>query len=169
MARGRVSDYDAGKHPELARKVCLLGATDREVADILGISERALRDWKTRHAELAEAMRVGKEAADERVKSALYNRAVGYSYDSEKIQVLRNGDVVRVPIVEHVAPDVTAQIFWLKNRCPAEFRDKVDHEMTGRNGGPIEVEASNRQLAMAVLRLLGTAAAEPAAPEAEQA
>ena len=28
-----------------------------------------------------------------------------------------------MPIVEHVPPDVTAQIFWLKNRKPSERRD----------------------------------------------
>ena len=31
--------------------------------------------------------------------------------------------MTRVPIVEHVPPDVTAQIFWLKNRDPAHWRD----------------------------------------------
>jgi DDE superfamily endonuclease len=30
---------------------------------------------------------------------------------------------VYAPYVEHVPPDVTAQIFWLKNRDPAHWRD----------------------------------------------
>ena len=52
------------------------------------------------------------------VERSLYSRAVGYSFNSEKIFCNKDGEVTRVPIVEHVPPDVTAQIFWLKNRKP---------------------------------------------------
>ena len=45
---------------------------------------------------------------------SLYSRAVGHSFNSEKIFCNKDGEVTRVPIVEHVPPDVTAQIFWLK-------------------------------------------------------
>ena len=47
-----------------------------------------------------------------------YNRANGYGYDAEKIFCDKNGKVTRVPYREHVPPDVTACIFWLKNRKP---------------------------------------------------
>ena len=57
------------------------------------------------------------------VERSLYSRAVGYSFNSEKIFCNKDGEVTRVPIVEHVPPDVTAQIFWLKNRKPTEWRD----------------------------------------------
>ena len=40
---------------------------------------------------------------------------------SEKIFCNKDGEVTRVPIVEHVPPDVTAQIFLLKNRDPAHW------------------------------------------------
>jgi hypothetical protein len=67
------------------------------------------------------------------VEQSLYQRAVGYSLNSEKIFCNKDGEVTRVPIVEHVPPDVTAQIFWLKNRKPSEWRDvqNVEHA-TGR-------------------------------------
>ena len=42
-------------------------------------------------------------------------RTVGYSFNSEKIFCNKEGVVTRVPYVEHVPPDVTAAIFWLKN------------------------------------------------------
>ena len=72
------------------------------------------------------------EEADTRVEQSLYQRAVGYSFKSEKI-FYKDGEVTRVPIVEHVPPDVTAQIFWLKNRDPARWRDawQVEH-VTGK-------------------------------------
>jgi hypothetical protein len=66
----------------------------------------------------------GKEEADARVERSLYMRAVGYSYDAEKIFCDKNGKVTRVPYREHVPPDVTAQIFWLKNRDPAHWRER---------------------------------------------
>jgi hypothetical protein len=61
------------------------------------------------------------------------HRAVGYSFNSEKIFCNKDGEVTRVPIVEHVPPDVTAQIFWLKNRDPAHWRDawQLEH-VTGK-------------------------------------
>jgi hypothetical protein len=52
-----------------------------------------------------------------------YNRANGYSYDAEKIFCDKNGKVTRVPYVEHVPPDVTACIFWLKNRDARQVCD----------------------------------------------
>lgn len=62
---------------------------------------------------------------------SLYNRANGYSYDAEKIFCDKNGKVTRVPYREHVPADVTAQIFWLKNRDPAHWRDawQVEHSL----------------------------------------
>jgi hypothetical protein len=51
---------------------------------------------------------------------------VGYSYDTEKIFVYE-GEPVRVPYVEHVPPDTTACIFWLKNRRKDLWRDRFDH------------------------------------------
>lgn len=40
---------------------------------------------------------------------------------------------------KEVAPDVTAQIFWLKNRKPDDWRDKQQNEITGAGGGPVDV------------------------------
>ena len=48
------------------------------------------------------------------------SRAVGYFVQLREEFCNKDGEVTRVPIVEHVPPDVTAQIFWLKNRKPAE-------------------------------------------------
>jgi hypothetical protein len=68
--------------------------------------------------------------ADARVERSLYSRAVGYSFNSEKVFCNKEGEVTRVPIVEHVPPDVTACIFWLKNRDPAHWRDAWQFEHT---------------------------------------
>ena len=42
--------------------------------------------------------------ADARVEQALYHRAIGYSYDSERVFCSKDGIVTRVAVVERMAP-----------------------------------------------------------------
>lgn len=96
------------------------------------VSVPTLSSWAAIHEDFGEAFKFG-ETANDRVERSLYHRAVGYSYDSEKIlQDWVTGEVIRVPIVVHVPPDVTAQIFWLKNRDPENWRERREVDVTGR-------------------------------------
>lgn len=134
---GRPSSYRP-EYAEQARKLCELGATDKDLADFFEVAISTVSLWKTKHPEFSEALKVGKAAADDRVENSLYHRAVGYTFDAVKI-FQHQGQVIEAPYREHVPPDVTAQIFWLKNRRKAEWRDKIDHELAGKDGGAIEV------------------------------
>lgn len=133
MSGGRPTAYEeefAGQ----AEKLCALGATDDDLAEFFDVSTRTIYRWKIEHEKFCQALKVGKDVADERVVRSLYNRAVGYTFDSEKIMAVSQGkdlgsEVQRIPCKEHVAPDVTAAIFWLKNRRGAEWRDKIDHDV----------------------------------------
>ena len=111
-----------------AAKLAALGATDREIADFFGVDERTLHRWKHEHEAFCQSLKVGKSAADERVEQSLYRRAVGYSFDGEKVFQFQ-GQIVRADTVEHVPPDTTAAIFWLKNRRPEEWRDRQQLEV----------------------------------------
>ena len=137
MAGGRPSKYDPSMI-EQARKLCELGATDRDVANFFEISESTLNLWKGLYPEFSESLKVGKAAADERVVQSLYRRATGYAHDAVKIAVNSQGEITQVPFVEHYPPDTTAAIFWLKNRRKEEWRDRVENEHTGLNGGPMQ-------------------------------
>lgn len=138
MAWPNIPKYKYGpERCEQVRKIAEMGATDREIAQMLGITEWCMSSWRLAHPEFAAAMKQGKDAVDERVQRSLYGRAVGYSYDDEKI-IVADGAIVREPVVEHVPPDVTACIFWLKNRRPDLWRDKRDVE----HGGSVTVAAS---------------------------
>jgi len=121
--------------------MCELGATDDEVAKALGVCVRTLYRWQSQHPEFCQALKAGKEVADNRIERALYHKAAGYTYDSEKI-FQNNGEVVRVKITEHVPPDTTAMIFWLKNRRPDLWRDKREFEHVKREA----VEFSDAEL-----------------------
>jgi hypothetical protein len=129
---GRPSSYKP-EYVNMAKQAANLGATDADLARIFGVSDATIDNWKAQHPDFLGSLKAGKEEADARVKRSLYSRAVGYSFNSEKIFCNKDGEVTRVPIVEHVPPDVTAQIFWLKNRDPANWRDAWQIEnVTGK-------------------------------------
>ena len=113
-----------------AEKLCKLGATDLEVADFFGINVATLYRWKGEHDEFCEALKSGKGASDNRVERSLFSRATGYEHDEVDIRVVMN-QIVKTPIRKFYPPDTTAAIFWLKNRKPAEWRDKQELEHSG--------------------------------------
>lgn len=138
MPAGRPTDYKP-EYAEQAEKLCRLhGATDKDLAEFFEVGVRTIARWMTKHPEFRQACKNGKEPADDRVERSLYIRATGYSYDAVKIFMPAGAtEPVYAPYVEHVPPDTTAMIFWLKNRRPAEWRDKVHQEVTGANGAPL--------------------------------
>lgn len=129
------------EYVRIAEHACKLGATDIELADMLGISVRTLNYWKADRPELAQAMVVAKEVADDRVERSLFARANGYEHDEVDIRVVANA-LVQTPIRKYYPPDTTAAIFWLKNRKPKEWRETKAVELTGKDGGPVVVSAS---------------------------
>jgi transposase len=139
---GRPTEY----RPEFvaqAEKLCELGATDEEIAAFFEVSSRTVYRWKTRHEEFCQALKSGKDKADERVERSLYQKATGFYYTEQqaiKIKLEQHKEDVKVVDVERYAPaDTTAGIFWLKNRRKNEWRDKIDHEHAGPEGGAIPV------------------------------
>lgn len=137
---GRPSDYRP-EYAEKARKLCLLGATDKELADFFEVNEDTVHEWKKVHRQFSESIKAGKSEADANVADRLYKRAMGYTHDAVKIFANpTTGAEQIVPFTEHYAPDTTACIFWLKNRQRDKWRDKQDLEHSGPNGGPQQHE-----------------------------
>lgn len=128
-SRGRPSSYKP-EYAKQAARLCALGATDYELADFFEVDTRTIYRWKNVHDEFCQALIAGKEKADERVERALYNRAVGYSYESEKVFQFQ-GQIVRADTVEHIPPDPSAAKLWLVNRRPDSWRDKQEVEHSG--------------------------------------
>jgi hypothetical protein len=139
MTVARPSSYKA-EYAKQAEKLCALGATDQELADFFGVDVRTVHRWKADHPAFCQSLKAGKELADARVERSLYHRAIGYEQDEVKI-FMPSGkdDPVYAPYRAKVAPDTTAAIFWLKNRRPDLWRDKVHQEHTGADGGPLFV------------------------------
>lgn len=111
--------------PEQARKLCLLGATDAEMADFFGVSENTLNRWKKEHPEFRESITRGKLLADAEVAASLYHRAIGYSHKAVKI-LQYEGQPITVDYTEHYPPDTPAARAWLHNRQPTRWRSNPD-------------------------------------------
>jgi len=135
---GRPSEY-AEEYADIAYKLCLLGATDAEIADILGFSEDTINEWKKKHEDFSLSLKKGKLIADSEVASRLYERALGFEHDSVHISVY-DGEVMETPIRKIHPPDTAAAIFWLKNRQPGKWRDKQDITLAGDKENPLKHE-----------------------------
>lgn len=127
MGAGRPTKYKA-EYAEQTYKLCLLGATDKELADFFDTSEQTINAWKEAHPEFLESIKNGKIKADAEVASSLYKRATGYKVDTVKVFQFQ-GDPIIVPIKEEIAPDTGAAMAWLKNRQSARWRDKQDVDL----------------------------------------
>ncbi len=121
------------EYAEQAHKLCLLSATDKELAAFFKVAEDSIHEWKKVHPEFSESITRGKMVADANVAKRLYERAMGYSHAEDKI-FNNNGVALVVPTTKHYPPDTAACIFWLKNRQRDRWRDKLDHEHTGKDG-----------------------------------
>jgi len=141
---GRPSSFRK-EYVDQAFKLCLLGATDAQLADFFGVTETTINNWKHAHPEFLASLKAGKEQADATVAQSLYRRAIGYEHEAVKIVAdAKSGAEHVVPYIERYPPDTTAAIFWLKNRRPGAWRDKREHEHTGPEGGPVEVQVTHR-------------------------
>jgi hypothetical protein len=120
-----------------AKLLCLLGATDAQMAKIFGVADSTWSDWKVKHPELAQALHDGKYEADAKVAVSLYQRATGYRHIDFKM-FLHEGRVITKRFVKHYPPDTMAAMYWLNNRQRLNWAQR--QEVTGAGGGPLEVK-----------------------------
>lgn len=134
------------------------GATDREIWLKLGISEDSFYEYKKKFSEFSEFLKKGKEFVDAQVENALLERAMGGKVTLKrpfkvKHTVYENGrrveekeEIVLADYEEYIIPDTTAQIFWLKNRRPEQWREKPIHDDGDKEDKAISVTLSIEDL-----------------------
>lgn len=153
---GRPSKYKPD-YTEQARKLCALGAIDKDLAEFFKVSEQTINAWKEKQPEFLEALKVGKADLDAQVEHKLFHRAMGYEHAEVHVTNYQ-GVVTLTPLVKHYPPDTTAAIFWLKNRQPGKWRETKAIELTGANGGPVRTlnaQMSPEEAARAYKELMG--------------
>lgn len=117
------------------------GLIDSQIAHNMGVSERTFTDWKNRFHAISAALKKGKAPVDIEVENALLKRALGYDYEEVTTEIYDMPDGTKrkhiKKVTKMVVPDTTAQIFWLKNRRPDKWRDKVESPITADKNAPI--------------------------------
>lgn len=112
------------------------GLNDEQITGKLGISLSTFYDWQNKFPQFSEAIKEGKAPVDTEVENALLKSALGYYVTMKKPiklktkrQLAGKGTIEeeRIEYVDeqvYIPPQVVAQLFWLKNRKPAKWREK---------------------------------------------
>lgn len=126
------------EYTQQAYKLCLLGATDSELAKFFDVTPEVLTRWKKNHEAFSRQITKGKKAADMEVALSLYQASIDRIVTTKQpikckeVYYDDNGKRVekeRVEVVEvekHIPADFRSQQFWLKNRNPNQWNDKGD-------------------------------------------
>jgi hypothetical protein len=130
VAKGLYEEWLTEDALEVLQGWARIGLTDEQIAENCGIAVRTLYEWKNKHPQIMQALKKGKAWADTEVENALFRRATGYDYEETTWEDGKKTKVVK----KHVPGDVTAQIYWLKNRRPDLWRDKREDKGTGDDG-----------------------------------
>lgn len=148
---------------EQAEKLCLLGATNEQMADFFGVTVATIHNWKDANPSFLDAITRGKVIADAEIASALWNRARGYSHKAVKIMMV-DKEVVHEEYTEHYPPDTQAASLWLRNRQPALWRDKTEVGVTDKDGNDV-VALPPEEVARRLAFLFAQAEASEQRPE----
>ena len=115
------------------------GLCDKDIAKALGISVASFYNYQNEHLEFLESLKKGKKPVDSDVVSALLKNALGFTIIVKKAFKVKNTEYIEGKKVsekeeivladeeQYISPDTTAQIFWVKNRLPEDWRDKKEY------------------------------------------
>lgn len=131
MRNGRPTKFSDAKEQK-AIELADQGFTDQMIADVLGITRRTFDNWKKKHEHFFLSLKEAKYKHDLDVENTLLGKAKGFTKLIQKTARTKDGIDV-VDIEEYYPPDVTAQIFWLKNRMPDRWRENS-------NIGPSDIQ-----------------------------
>lgn len=113
-----------------ARKLCLLGAKDTDLAEFFGVCERTINYWKKEFPDFLQSIKKGKDLADAKIAESLYLRALGYEHHEEKV-FCHGEKIITHRTTKKYPPETAAAIFWLKNRQKGKWKDKQDIDISG--------------------------------------
>lgn len=117
------------------------GMTRDDLAKYLKISSATLFEWQNKYPEFANALVNERHIADTNVASALYLRAMGQATKTiRKVVTREDGQQEIHEITETLPPDSHAARYWLNNRAPKQWRDRI--EVTGADGQALAVNLS---------------------------
>lgn len=134
---GRPSKYETNVKPyfDQIKKWLEQGATERQIAEQLGVAYSTYNDYKTKYSEFAEVVKGNSRVQlVEELRGALVKRALGYEY-KEKKEYVKTDPETGLPTkyveitTKQALPDTTAIFGALNIYDPEYVRDKKNHEL----------------------------------------
>ena len=126
---GRKTEYK-DEYARMAYNLCLLGATDADLAFSFDVSQQTINHWKKKQPQFLESITRAKEIADSEVARSLLERAKGFEWTEETaIKVKAGKDQERVEVVtvkRMVPPDTQACVVWLTNRQRRNWKQRPE-------------------------------------------
>lgn len=115
--RGRRNKYDTHVKPRFdeIRKWCEIGASDKEIVEMLGISTSTFYDYQQRYAEFSELIKSSRKKPIMEIKAALYRRAVGYTYEERRESYSEKDGISTLTITKQALPDPASAMILLKH------------------------------------------------------
>lgn len=124
---------------ELTKKICehlKEGATITSTCAAMGINRKTFYDWINKKSNFCNTIKKAMAIPDKKVENALYKSAImGHRYKEKEFKAVAVGEKIKMipakTITKIIPPNVTAQIFYLKNRQPDEWKDRHDLDVSG--------------------------------------
>lgn len=135
---GRPTKYKK-QYDDQARKLCLMGFIDTQLADFFGVVESTIHKWKLSHPSFSESLKAGKFVADAEVAASLYQKAVGYSCKDTKFATFEGEITDEREYVKNYPPCPISIKYWLNNRQPQLWREKVEIEDSGEDAQSLNI------------------------------
>ena len=117
-------------HLDQVRAIAMRGLTEDQMSELFDISRHQMGVWKKQYPTFKKALEEGYTDADAAVLSAVYQSAVGYTHDEEKI-FQWDGEIIRADTIKHYKPDMTAAKLWLTNRQREHWKDRQHTSVSG--------------------------------------
>ncbi|WP_338630335.1 Xaa-His dipeptidase [Clostridium baratii] len=147
---------------KLIKSMAEEGKTDKEIAEIVGVSYSTWKKYKAEYPEIKDTILEAKDTRDQEVEKALFKNCIGYSYYEEvptKIKkevmaedgktVLIQEDVKISKVKKFKGPDLAAQKYYLNNRKKAKWKEdpaKNDIDKKNLKLKAKEIEAKNMDI-----------------------
>ena len=145
---------------KIVERICHLITTDSytiaEICRQVGISKETFYAWKENKPDFLDSIKKAESAFEELVaaeaKKSLMKKIRGYTEQEKKTVTVDTGkcDENNEPIFKvkehtvtdkHFQPDTAAIIFALTNRDPERWKNRVNSEVTGKDGLPLVPKA----------------------------
>ena len=120
------------------------GLSQEQIAKNMGISRSTFNEWCRLSSDISDTIKKNKEVSDFEVENSCYKSACGYYVINEKEEeVLKDGEIITLhkKYKTWIPPNAACIFFWLKNREPDKWRDKVPEltDSENDNAGLIQI------------------------------